>query len=209
MNHQPRWSHDGNEVWFYQLRPEQGLRRVPALGGPSTQVFPWEWQTHHAVQFAPTGDRIVYTRRNALGSRSPQPPATMVYELASGREHELPEPALNAPKFSHDGRYVAGSHGDGTIGLCRVDATECRTLGRGGSVSWSPDDTRLYFLRGPTTGNDQEVWSVGLDGRDERKERDIGTLRAIDRFFDLSIKGEIVFAPVTEGRRELWTAKLR
>ena len=26
---------------------------------------------------------------------------------------------------------------------------------------------------------------------------------------DLSAAGEIVFAPVTEGRRELWTAKLR
>jgi hypothetical protein len=64
-------------------------------------------------------------------------------------------------------------------------------------------------LRGPATGSDQEVWSVALDGRDERKERDIGSLRAIDRFFDLSITGEIVFAPVTEGRRELWTAKLR
>ena len=50
---------------------------------------------------------------------------------------------------------------------------------------------------------------MALDGRDERKERDIGSHRPIDRFFDLSITGEIVFAPVTEGRRELWTARLR
>jgi serine/threonine protein kinase len=209
LNHQPRWSHDGNDVWFYQVKPEQSLRRVPALGGQSTQVLPWEWQTHYAVQFAPGGDRIVYTRRNALGSRSPQPEATMVYEVAGGREHELPQPYLNAPRFSHDGRYIAGSQRDGTIGVCQADGTACRTLGRGGSVNWSPDDTRLYFLRGPATGSDQEVWSVALDGRDERKERDIGSLRAIDRFFDLSITGEIVFAPVTEGRRELWTARLR
>ncbi|MGH9384266.1 MAG: protein kinase domain-containing protein [Vicinamibacterales bacterium] len=211
LNHQPRWSHDGNEVWFYQLKPEQGLRRVAALGGPSVQVFPWEWQTHNAVRFDPTGQRIVYTRRNALGqSRSDKPERTVVYDIASGGEIEFPEPPLNFPRFSHDGRHISGWFRDGSVGFCKADGNDCRTVSRGASpVVWSSDDARLYFLRGSATGSDQEVWSVALDGQGERKERNIGTVRAIDRFFDLSVKGEIVSAPVTEGRRELWTAKLR
>jgi serine/threonine protein kinase len=210
LNHQPRWSHDGNDVWFYQVRPEQGLRRAPALGGPSQQVLPWEWQTHNSAQFDRTGQRIVYLRRNALGSRSPQPERTVVHDVASGREIELPAPALGGPRFSHDGGTIAGTRNDGTVGICSVDGSGCRTVARGQyPVAWSPDDTRLYFLRAAATGGNQEVWSATLDGQDERKERDIGSHRSIDRFFDVSITGEIVFAPITEGRRELWTARLR
>ena len=210
LNHQPRWSHDGNEVWFYQVRPELGLRRAPALGGPSVQVLPWEWQTHNSAEFDRTGRRIVYLRRNALGSRSPQHERTVIHDVASGREIELPTPALNRPRFSHEGGAIAGTRSDGTVGVCSVDGSGCRIVTRGQyPVAWSPDDTRLYFLRAAATGSTQEVWSVSLDGGDERKERDIGSHRTIDRFFDVSITGEIVFAPVTEGRRELWTARLR
>jgi serine/threonine protein kinase len=209
LNHQPRWSHDGNEVWFYQLKPEQGVRRVPAMGGPSVQVFPWEWQTHNAIQFDPTGQRITYTRRNALGQPRREPEMTVVYDVASGRELRLPEPALNGPRFSHDGTYIAGNRSDGTIAICRADGSECRTVSKGQfPVVWSGDDVRLYCLRTSARG-ELEVWSMTREGLDERKERVIGQTRFIDRFFDLSVTGEIVSAPVTEGRRELWTAKLR
>jgi outer membrane protein assembly factor BamB len=163
------------------------------------------------VQFDPTGQQIVYTRRNAPGdTHSDQPEATVIHEMSTGREHDLLPPYLSSPRFSHDGRYVAGERGDGTIGYCSVDGTSCQTVGRGASpVLWASDDSRLYCLRGSTTGRGQEVWSLSLDGKDERKERELGSPRAIDRFFDLSVGGEIVSAPVTAGRRELWTARLR
>jgi hypothetical protein len=118
---------------------------------------------------------------------------------------------MHLPRFSHDGRWIAGWRHDNSIGVCETAAGgECRGVGRGiGVAVWSTDDTRLYILRNAAAGGEQEVWSVGIDGLGERKERNVGTFRSIDRFFDLSINGEMVFAPFFEGRREIWTAKVQ
>ena len=37
LNHQPRWSHDGEQIYFFQVSPEESFRRISALGGASTQ----------------------------------------------------------------------------------------------------------------------------------------------------------------------------
>ena len=210
LNHQPRWSHDGNDVWFYQVRPEQGLRRVPALGGQSTQVLPWEWQTHNSQCSSPLVETESSTRvatRWAAAPRSRKP--RWCTKWPADANTSCRSPISTRPGFRMTGATLRDRTGTARLASARQTARRAERSDAVGSVNWSPDDTRLYFLRGPATGSDQEVWSVALDGRDERKERDIGSLRAINRFFDLSITGEIVFAPVTEGRRELWTARLR
>lgn len=212
MNHQPRWSHDGNFVFFYQITPEQGLRRVPALGGPTTQVFPWEWQTHNGVRFDPSGQRLVYTRLNPLGRSSDLPEATVVHEIADARERELQGPYLSIPGFSTDGRWIVGIRRDRSIAICGTETGACRTvlqLDAFSPVQWSGDGSPLYFLRGAGSGLGEALWSVRVDGTDEHKHRDLGVFRTIDRFFDVSVHGDVVWAPTSEGRRELWTAVIR
>jgi hypothetical protein len=68
--------------------------------------------------------------------------------------------------------------------------------------------TRVYFLR-QASGAIHQLWSVGVDGAGERKHFDLGRFRAIDVFFDVSSRGEVVWAPMIPGRQELWTASLR
>jgi Tol biopolymer transport system component len=227
LNHQPRWSHDGNFVVYYQVTPRLGLRRVPALGGPSEQMFPWEWQRQNAIDFDSSGKQLVYLRLTPPGQPS-EPEAAIVRSISTGQERQLPL-TLRRPRFSRDGRWIAGVLANGTIAICRsdgppteqstrtasdaVDGAECRTVIRPGPtatpVQWSPDGTRLYFLRGAAPGIAEALWSVRLDGTEELKHRELGNFRPIDRYFDLSAKGDVVWAPAFEGRRELWTARVR
>ena len=54
----------------------------------------------------------------------------------------------------------------------------------------------------------QEVWSVKMDGTDEQLVASLGRFRQIDRFFDLSKDGRLVWSPFIEGRHEVWTASI-
>ena len=77
------------------------------------------------------------------------------------------------------------------------------------TVAWSGDDSYVYFLRGADRTSLQQVWSVNVKNGDERRHGEIGPFRGIDRFFDVSPSGEIVWAPYRSGRSELWTAAIR
>lgn len=225
LNHQPRWSADGEFVYFYQSRPDS-FRRVTAVGGVSTEVFPWDWETSGAVQFDPTGRWLVFFRSRSpvqQAQRSQGPvtkpdapivnDATIIKEVASGIERELPQPPLHYPRFSRDGQWVAGSRRDG-IAVCPFDGGACRLVVEDlksvtTPVAWSGDGSRIYFMRGASPVAPQELWSVALDGRGRSKHREIGPFRGIDRFFDVSIDGDITWAPFVEGRRELWSATMK
>jgi hypothetical protein len=61
-------------------------------------------------------------------------------------------------------------------------------------------------MRGAAGDASQELWSIRVDGTEERKHHDLGTFRPIDRFFDVSARDEVVWAPSSQGRRELWIA---
>jgi hypothetical protein len=185
------------------------MRRVPAIGGPSTQVLPWEWQSRQALMFDGSGQWLVYLRQTPPGA-APQPEATDVREVATGAERELPPPHMHNPRFSHDGRWIAGWRHDNTIGICDVGGAACRAVGQAtGGVAWSADDSRVYVLQTAPANTEQEVWSMAVTGGSERTEPTLGTYRSHDLFFDLSIDGAIVFAPSFEGRRELWTVTIR
>ena len=212
LNHQPRWSGDGESVFYYQIKPDIGLRRVPALGGPSAETFPWNWEIENSVQFAPDGDRVVYTRLNPLGREASGPEVTIVRTISTGAEVLLPEPHLHYPRFSRDGRFIAGSRHDGSLAICDAAGRGCRDVPGGtqlSPVAWGPGDTRLYFLRSASREGPQQLWSVRPDGTGEERVREIGPFRGIDRYFDVSPTGEIVWAPWQPGSSELWTATVR
>jgi Tol biopolymer transport system component len=95
LNHMPRWSADGDWVYFFQLRPELSFRRVPALGGPSEAVLPFVWETHNFPQFDPSGRFLSYLHR-AAG----EPPRAVIRDLKTNIEHALPDPPIEFARWS-------------------------------------------------------------------------------------------------------------
>ncbi len=211
LNHQPRWGPTGEDIYFFQVRPSPSFRRLPAVGGQSTEFRPWIWETQTAPYFDPTGRFIAYARRRPPGATTAQPDATVIHELATGMNHVWPPPYTRPSGWLPDGVSILGWQHDPDPGrqvlvICRVADRSCRAIGRGRAPRWSANDSRIYFLR-PESGVER-LWSVGIDGTDERPVATLGTFRAIDLFFDVSRDGVVVWAPFLAGRRELWTAGL-
>ena len=77
---------------------------------------------------------------------------------------------------------------------------------QGREPKWSVSDNRIYFVRPSMAG--QELWSVAIDGGDEQRVADLGTMRPIDVFFDISRDGILCWAPIRPGHQELWTATI-
>ena len=212
LNHQPRWGADGQHVYFFQVQPVVGLRRVAAVGGPSTEVLPWDWQVQNSPYFDPTGRFIAYTRLRPPGAPRTQPEHTVIHEVATGREHMWPEPHTHPTGWSPTGDSIIGMRHDPSGGglviitICRVADGSCRSVARGRGPKWSVADNRIYFTR--VAGAIEQLWSVAVDGSDERSTADLGTFAALSSFFDVSRDGLVVWAPFQPGRQELWTATI-
>jgi Tol biopolymer transport system component/tRNA A-37 threonylcarbamoyl transferase component Bud32 len=206
LNHMPRWWPDGESLLFYQSAPDIGVRRIPSVGGPSTPLLPFQWEKQNALEVDSLGTRIVYTLAESKEA------ATIIRHLATGDERKLQAPRVLFPRFSHDGTRIAGSTDQGHLVVCRLSDLRCApsaAIDWTTNVAWSGDDSRIYFLRGQDRGSPQQVWSIGVDTGDERRHGEIGPFRGIDRFFDLSPSGEIVWAPFSAGRSEMWAATIK
>lgn len=212
LNHMPRWSADGREVLFFQAAPTRTFRRVPALGGPSTALREWEWETANAPFVDPTGRFIVYIRQRAPGAPSTQSEHTVIHEVATGQDRVWPEPHTHVGGWSPDGSAIVGlqhgPHNEWLVTVCSVADASCRRLTEGRAPRWSAADGRLYFLR-PAVGGTADLWTVASDGSDERRVFSLGTFRAIDAFFDVSPRGDVVWAPFRAGERQVWSATMR
>jgi Tol biopolymer transport system component len=210
LNHQPRWGPDGQDVYFFQIRPELSFRRVSALGGPSTKYRDWDWTTHFGPTFDPTGRYIAYVKRLDSERTGPASDRTAILEIETGREVHWAEPHTHVSGWSADGTEVVGSRHDGLVYVCRVVDESCRRVTKGASPVWPGGRGRIYVARPARSEGPQEVWSVAQDGSDERREAALGLFRPIDRFFDVSPDGRrIVWAPFRAGRHEVWIAALR
>ncbi len=212
LNHHPRWGPDGKDIYFFQLQPVVGFRRIPAVGGPSTDVRPWEWQVQNAPFFDPTGQFIAYTRQRPPGAPRTEAEHTVIHEVATARERVWPEPHTHPTGWSPDGDSIVGVQHDPSGGglvivtICRVADGTCRSVTRGRGPKWSVADNRIYFMRATKTG--EQLWSVAIDGSDERWVADLGTFSTLATYFDLSRDGVVAWAPFQPGRQELWTATL-
>ena len=214
LNHQPRWSADGHDVYFFQSWPAVGLRRVPALGGPSTEFRPWDWSVQNAPYFDPTGRFLAYLKQRPPGAPSTVKEHTVIQDVHTGGETEWPEPHTHVTGWAQDGATLVGWQHDPNrvdrqlVVACQVADRVCRTLAQGSVAKWLPGSNRIFFMR--AAGSDsQQLWSVGLDGSAERHEMDLGAFRSLDVFFDVSRDGRICWAPFRPGHYELWTAAIR
>jgi hypothetical protein len=67
----------------------------------------------------------------------------------------------------------------------------------------------VFFLRQTARGGSDQLWSIRTDGSGEALVTELGHFRSIDRFFDASRTGLVVWAPFRAGQSELWAAELR
>jgi Tol biopolymer transport system component len=200
LNHMPVWSADGASVYFFQIQPTLSFRRVSAEGGPSESVQPWNWEVQNAPRFDPAGRRLAYTR---LGKDE----ATIIRDVETGAERTLP--VLYRPTWSPDGRWVTGWHDPGVVARCNVDENKCTDVAPGIHARFGPNGATIWFLRLIPRSLMCELWSVDVASGREQPRGQLGPFRGIDRHFDLSMKGALAWAPMTEGLPELWAARLR
>jgi Tol biopolymer transport system component/predicted Ser/Thr protein kinase len=209
LNHQPRWDSQGQFVYFFQVEPELSFRRVPSLGGPSVRFRDWKWETHFAPTFDPSGRMMAYARLREPGQTGGEPDRTVIHDVATGEERFWPVPVTFVTSWSADSRRVIGSRRDGTVVMCEVADATCRVLTNGAQPVWPAGSERVFFLRQTARGGSDQLWSIRTDGSGEALVTEVGHFRSIDRFFDASRTGQVVWAPFRAGQSELWAAALR
>jgi Tol biopolymer transport system component/DNA-binding winged helix-turn-helix (wHTH) protein len=175
----PRWSARGDALFFSQVLPKPSFRRVPVVGGDSTEVGRWPWDAW--VELDPKERAIVYQRANA----------TLVRSLGSGLETKLSR-TISRPRWSPDGQTIFGTEvvrlSDRiavNVVACQTSSATCRNVTNGHAPAPSPDGRALYFMRPRKLGM-QELWVTDVQGGNERYLGEIGPFRLPDLFIDVS-----------------------
>jgi Tol biopolymer transport system component len=202
-NLHPRWSADGQWLYYYEERPELAFRRVAAEGGSSELIAAgWTWQSHmHAVP-DPEQRRIAFLDQDAASG------TTVILDLATQSRWPLPDPHLHGLEWSPDGRLVMGfTHGD-ELRLCAADGAQCSVLTTGLRPRFSPDGAWIYFHRRTERTDTWELWRIRSDGSGEHRLGQTGPHHPLDPTFAVTSAGEIVYVRFARGTGELWSARL-
>jgi Tol biopolymer transport system component/DNA-binding winged helix-turn-helix (wHTH) protein len=198
----PRWSANGDALFFSQVLPTPSFRRVPSGGGDSTEVGSWAWDAW--VELDPQEQAIVYRRRNS----------TFVRWLGTGQETQLAR-HVERPRWSPDGQTIFGTEVVQfsnriavNVVACRSDSGACRIVTSGHAPVPSPDGRALYFMRPGKLGM-QELWVTEIARADERYLGEIGPFRLPDLFIDVSSQNLLASSAFHEGKPEIWMAEVR
>ena len=198
----PRWSHDGKSLFFYQEKPKPSFRTIAIEGGPSTRVLDnWIFERENGSQLDPSDEYIVYSKMKE-GSVT----ATLIRHLKTGKERALPV-IINRVQWSENGKWIAGTNFENmveNIFICPVDGKECRLLTKGVTPVWSPDNSRIFFQRKGELEDGGELWSISIDGSNEKKETELRPMSPIGFFYDVSPTDEVAWVKLNSGPNELW-----
>ena len=203
-NSMPSWSRDGRHLFFYQTAPRSSFRKISIEGGRSVEVASdWRWFTHYSAKVDPTGKFVSYTRLKDDEAR--------IHNLQTGKDWKLDVPLTNMT-WANDGGALVGSRHyvpkNNPIRIYPLDGRPFRLLTEGYAPLWSTDGSLIYFLR--ESPAEAELWSIPTDGSDgdESLVTKLGPMDDIATFYDVSSKGEVVWAAAEEGNRELWLVDL-
>jgi Tol biopolymer transport system component len=195
----PQWSPDGSALYYYQIWPALSFRKIPAQGGQSVEIGRgWTWATHNGARVDPENKQVIYSTldRNTASQ-------TRIRDIESGKEKPFTR-ALLQPRWSSDGKFVAGRDSFGNITICPTDGGACRPLTMGWAPKWLQGDSRIYFDReGARTL--LEVWSISRNGKDETKLADLTDFFG---FVDYSPTGQILWIRTRSLSSELWSSTL-
>jgi hypothetical protein len=162
--------------------------------------------------FDPSGRFIAYLRQRPPGAPTTVSEHTVIHEVATGQDRMWKEPHTHVTGWMPDGLSIVGwQHATGgqNMVICRVADEACRVVTRGATPRPSPLGDRLYFTRPASTGGTYDLLSIGIDGTGERRETDLGAMRSIEVFFDVSRTGRVAWARLSALAPQVWTASLK
>src|SRR4029453_842644 len=103
--------------------------RISADGGVSAEFRRWRWETENAPIFDPTGRFMAFTRQHAPGAARGGPrDATIIEEIQTGSQRELPGEHMHVRQWSADGTSILGFRHDGKAWTCHVADSACRPI---------------------------------------------------------------------------------
>jgi Tol biopolymer transport system component len=137
----PAWSPDGTLLAVSSWGDAgDGVYTMKPDGSERTLVL----QNAYAPSWSPDGSRLVVVRDNETGSG-------LAIVDADGTNAVPLEGTADAsvPKWSPDGKRIAFVDGNGKIGLISPDGETLSmpSIAAGGTVSWSPDSSKLAYDR--------------------------------------------------------------
>ena len=171
------------DIWLQQTSGDQSIRLTEGQGD---ELEP---------SFSPDGSQVVF--------RSDRSGGIYVVSTLGGVARPL-APAGRRPRFSPDGKRVAFWTGKPhTPGLpaSRVywvpaEGGEPHEVGFGRSPVWSPDGSRVLYLRSDRVESAEREWAlVDLDAAEPTATGAVGVLKEAELAGDYSILGPKVFVP--------------
>lgn len=189
----PRWSHDGEHLYFFYSKSDASYARMAATGGEiETVAAGWNWNVANGASVDPTGARIMYSRLDGQA-----PVQTSIRHVGRAEDRGFGA-TLEYPRWSRDGMSVVGSmftnqRFPGNVAVCTVVDEECHTIAERARVPmWSADETRVFFVRG--FGRRQELFVSNADGAGtERKLFEMGPLLPLGPFYAVTPEDAIVW----------------
>jgi eukaryotic-like serine/threonine-protein kinase len=149
----PHWSPDGKRIAFAAGQAAKDQLKVFVMssdGGTPQDLLPNESRSFEDPNWAPDGNSLILARSPVFGSANPKDFVLVRLDLKSGKLSELPgSNGLFAPRWSADGRYLAGLNSDqDKLMLMEVGTGQWSEIATGQDIeypNWSRDSHNLFF----------------------------------------------------------------
>jgi hypothetical protein len=211
-NFSPVW---GDHRWLYYYQDDMLAKlsvddghRIEVLEGFSVTTRPY---------LVARGDKVAYLESGGVGDLG----RTVIRDVASGLETEVPKPLVIPTQFSRDGSHLLGYRQEGpdrTIVVCPTSGDACETVGgvdrpvRGREPRWSVDESRIYFRR-PTRPlrNSPFIDEFRVADSDGENETALAEFGPVDDHtaFAVTHDGALIWSRYQRDDDEIWMTRVR
>ena len=169
----PRWSPDGQSILFFDFPsgPNHPGRMyvIPATGGTARELLPNDTHNEQDPTWSVDGKKIVFSG-DANDAATSSDPAIKILDVQSGNVSPVPgSQGMFSPRWSPDGRYIAGMTSDSkNLLLFDVRTQKWKKIAEGtfSWINWSGDSQYIYSK--DQTGQDSVVRVRIKDGKIDR-----------------------------------------
>jgi serine/threonine protein kinase/Tol biopolymer transport system component len=169
----PRWSPDGQSILFFDFpggpnHPGK-MYVIPATGGTARELLPNDAHNAQDPTWSADGNKIVFSG-DANDASTSSDPAIKILDVQSGNVSPVPgSQGMFSPRWSPDGRYIAGMTSDSkNLLLFDVRTQKWKKIAEGtfSWINWSRDSQYIYSK--DQTATDAVVRVRIKDGKIER-----------------------------------------
>jgi Tol biopolymer transport system component len=169
----PRWSPDGQSILFFDFpggpnHPGK-MYVIPATGGTARELLPNDTHNEQDPTWSAEGNKIVFSG-DANDASTSSDPAIKILDVQSGNVSAVPgSQGMFSPRWSPDGRYIAGMTSDSkNLLLFDVRTQKWKKIAEGtfSWINWSRDSQYIYSK--DQTATDSVVRVQIKDGKIER-----------------------------------------